>query len=379
MALNNKSNSSSKSRKFFNKRIVRNLIIFSSLSVVAVSVVLLSVFLLKKKAEIPTDNTDDTFIPTNFIGTWSYYNKNFNDPWVADDWFYTDTDGKTKLWQNFMLTDGYESWDYYGKVWTEIYNRTGVKLLVFWRPSTTGSFGITSTIALEAFDQNYKQLVGKYTNLPTEPSGVILYDEPKPLFIVGDNVTWGIVTASQQLRQKYPKAKLYCNFLYTTMTNVSNCQLMGQSELDYISSDEYFDYNAGTYSNTYRTNLYPNLKPTQKVFILPYAAYKEASPGTIVPTTADTYCYSGMPASALNYKAWYDLDSQWISGYVIYRLKNLWWDNTTGANILTNPSSTGIGLVDRVSPGGDYIMPNTVGFWHTVGGTFCDGIYDKTK
>jgi hypothetical protein len=363
----------------------KSIVLYSSLAGFAViTAVILSVLLMKKKKPVVETNPNvsvaqptinQVYVPEKLMGSWSYYNANFNDPWTVEDFFFIDTDGKSKLWQNFLLTDGYPSWDFYGQVWNEIYRRTGIKLLVFWKPTA----GIINATNLETFDQNYKQMVAKYPDLPAQPSGMLMYDEPGSALILGDNSNWGIVTASQMIKQKYPSILLYCNFTYDAITT-QNSQAMGQSELDYISSDQYYDIPVTTYINRYNTVLYPNIKTTQKILLLPFAAYYEISTPntTIVPTTADNTCLNTIAASAKNYKAWMDIDTR-IVGMNIYRLKNLWWPNTTGASILSNPNGTGLGLVDRITKGGDYIMPDTVAFYQNLGTDWSKGIYDITK
>ena len=260
-----------------------------------------------------------------------------------------------------MLSDDtWECWRYYGRVWSKIYEKTGIPILIFWRAP---SFATDKDI--RTFAKKYKKLRKHYPLLPKYPHGICLYDEPKPDQIFGCSEQMGIVELTQKLKLKYPKTFLYCNFLYTSIKDIDVCKVIGNSDLDYISSDEYFDVPLENYIETYKTNLYPNLKEHQKIFLLPYAAYDEGSKPNVHISAhiADSYCFSTSRSSARSYAEWMHQDSR-IHGMMVYRLKNLWWCGN--GDILKNPQGTGLGLVDR-KPNGEYVLKDTVKFYQKMG------------
>jgi hypothetical protein len=304
--------------------------------------------------------TNETYYPERLLGSWSYYNAKFPHPWTVDDFIYTDNDGRKKIWQNFMVAGDKDGWDYYAKVWHEIYIETGIKLLVFW-----GNGPWQNHTSIDLFSARYKNMTIRYPLLPQEPSGIFIYDEPHPSQLVGTESQIGLVNLSTSLKERFPNSLQYANFLYASLLNITYCEIIGDSGIDYVSSDEYWDIPIINYRKTYQNNFYPNLQPHQKVLLVPYAAYWEDTPkGKVINAgIADTFCKTNSPASADKYDAWMKNDTM-INGMIVYRLKNLWWDGL--GPVLNNTGGTGLGLIDR-DTFGSYIMPKTVNYYQTLG------------
>lgn len=316
------------------------------------------------KAPSPSPSGGDgVTAPPLLMGSWDYYapnNRNFS--WTADDFVYRGDDGKEHVWQNFIIPFGQSNYDYAAQVYTQVYNRTGYKLLVFWGNAQWNTLNdIQSVIAA------YNNLTQYYSALPATPSGFFLYDEPTNSVMDGTANSYGLVNLTATLKQKYPDAYIYANFLYSTPQDPHYAALIGNSSLDYISSDQY-DTPWQTYKAMYVNSLYPYLKPTQRVLLVPWTSYGSDNPSTFVldPPSADQRCLYGQTSSATNFYAWMQSDP-WVYGMVIYRLKNVWSASYAGTYLSGGTTQDGIGLVDRVAPQGAYIMPNTVRYYQQLG------------
>ncbi|HEX6746178.1 MAG TPA: hypothetical protein VF092_02605 [Longimicrobium sp.] len=274
--------------------------------------------------------------------------------WTADDLIDPLTG---RPWQNTLLATGVENWEWYASIYTEIYRKTGCKLFVFWTDAS-----LKGPVPASALASAYQDLFTRYPDLPSQPSGIFLYDEPDP-----DTVIPQIVAVTRELKQTFPATALYANFRYDTIsTRPDSVQLIGQSSLDFVSSDEYYDVSIPQYRETYQTRLYPFLKQGQRVFVVPFAAYDEITVPIngvcppVDPAAADTReLYS-----AQAHVEWLGSDSM-VAGMMIYRLKNLWLPKGIAKPVVDNPICNGIGLIDRM-PDGSYITPNTVAFYKTL-------------
>lgn len=296
--------------------------------------------------------------PRLFLGSFSYgYDPAVTtfgfDPallWTADDLIDPATG---RPWQNTLLTTGIENWEWYAAVYTEIYQKTGCKLFVFWT---------ADPLDPPAMANAYDRLLASYPDLPKQPSGIFLYDEPDP-----DKVIPQIVTVTRELKQTFPETLLYANFLYGTIsTRPDSVQLIGQSALDFVSSDEYYDVSIPQYQATYQNSLYPHLNPAQRVFILPFAAYDEITQPVngVCPPVDPAAAEARELSSAQAHLGWLSSDGM-VAGMMIYRLKNLWLPKGVGKPVIDNPICNGIGLIDRM-PDGSYITPGTVAFYKTL-------------
>jgi hypothetical protein len=338
------------------------LIIGITVGVVAVVALTILIIVLLTKRSVTSSYPSDIVNENGYLlGSFSYYNANFSgSPWTANDFTVT-VNGTMIPWQNMMLTDGYASWPFYANVWDQVYQRTGVKLLIFWKGDQMNTVSDVNT-----FRSQYMAIKVSYPSLPSEPQGIFLYDEPSPDMILGNGSFSSLVAISSAIRSAYPRAKQWANFRYDSINNRTDlCTAIGSSQLDYISSDEYYDVSVATYQATYQTYLYPNLKPNQKILLTPFAAYMEGSTPntTISATAADSDELTTSPASATKYYSWMMQDPK-VHGLIVYRLKNLWWNGT--GDILSNPNGTGLGLVD-VQTNGTYVTPQTVAFYQALG------------
>ena len=159
---------------------------------------------------------------------------------------------------------------------------------------------------------------------------------------------------------------------YSNSTDLARA--LGKMELDWMSTDEYYDVSIEHYKAVYQSRLYPHLSPRQKVLLVPFAAYCEI--GCAINSTIGG---PGAPAadarvlsSAQAHYQWASEDKR-VAGLIVYRLKNL-WQKSAGKDVCKNPSGTGLGLVDRCGQGGSggYAMPRSVGFY-TAAATEAEG------
>lgn len=312
---------------------------------------------------------DGVTLPTYLSGTWSYggaggANSNM---WSADDFIVKGEDGVERVWQNYMLVCCKNGYDFYASQWTQVYNRTGYKLFVFWGYDTWNTLN-----DIQAFTAAYANLTQYYPALPPQPSGLFLYDEPSNTQMDGAPSVYGLVNLTSVLKQTYPNALIYANFLWNTIGDTHYTALMGNSSLDYISSDQY-DTPWKTYKAQYVSTLYPYLKPTQKVLLVPGAYYNPPSGvATINPVLADQNCLYTKASSVTNYYAWMVSDPQ-VYGLVTFYLKAVFTSNPANMTLLTSPNPTtsppNVNLVDRLdrTPGAPYAMPNTVRYYQQLG------------
>lgn len=143
-------------------------------------------------------------------------------------------------------------------------------------------------------------------------------------------------------------------------------QVLGQMQLDWISSDEYYDVPITLFEKTYRDKLYPHLRDDQKVLLVPFAAYCElgCEKGTSLVPAADARCLGVAQA----HEEWFRTDER-VLGMAVYRLKNIWRDTQSGTDVCLNePNGNGLGLVDRCGVGatGDYATPLTLSFYQNL-------------
>jgi hypothetical protein len=319
--------------------------------------------------------------------------------WSVDDWLRLDErTGTMRPYMNFIFASPAPGATQL--VWAElskqILARTGVNLPIMWMWDAWSSplVNTTGTAASWAqFQLDYAAMRDRYPHLPAMPWGVTLGDEPPP------SMAKRLPAATTMIRKTYRASILHLNWKWGDLTaqknypgavNASVAKWCGLSELDWISSGEYYDVSIGAFQRSYQELVYPHLKATQRIVLLPFAAFCEimapvrlcppnpAVSGACCPnmpinlTTADTHCL----AKGENHLKWAQSDKK-VVGMLVYRLKNIWqrggWH---GADPCTNPGppmvpgghSNGLGLVDRcgVNGSGSYATPKTVDFYHTV-------------
>lgn len=304
---------------------------------------------------------DGITVPPFLMGAWDYRYTNLNNTWTADDFIVKADNGKESVWQNFILTFSKFDYEYAAQVYTQVYNRTGYKLFIFW-----GVGAITDLPTVQNITLTYANLTQYYPLLPPQPAGFFLYDEPSNPTMDGSSTAFGLVNLTQALKQVFPTSYIYANFLVTTTQDPNYAALIGNSSLDFVGMDSYGQTGAQAKAEL-QQNFYPYLKPTQKVLGVPNAAYGAGNSLSTVldPVIADLTSLYTTKASATSYYQWMQTDSR-VVGFTIYRLKNVWSSSYNGTTLNGNVQD-GIGLVDRVTPGGPYIMPNTVRFYQTLG------------
>lgn len=323
----------------------------------------------KPAAPAPLGGGDGVTLPQYLSGTWSYggaggANSNM---WTADDFIVKGADGKERVWQNYMLVCCKNGYDFYASQWTQIYQRTGYKLFVFW-----GYDHWNTLNDVQAFTAAYANLTTYYPELPPQPSGIFLYDEPSNTQMDGAPSVYSLVNLTSVLKQTYPNAPIYANFLWNTITDPHYTALMGNSSLDYISSDQY-STPWKTYKAQYASTLYPYLKPTQKVLILPETTYTAPSGQALInPVFVDQLFLYSSASSVTNYYNWM-VNDRWVYGFVTFYLKNVFTTNPANMTLLTSPNPVASPpqacLVDRLdrTPGSPYVAPNTVRYYQQLG------------
>eukprot|EP00966_Prymnesium_polylepis_P095944 2222886-Prymnesium_polylepis.2 len=83
---------------------------------------------------------------------------------------------------------------------------------------------------------------------------------------------------------------------------------LGAMQLDWLSTDEYYDVALADYRATYRERLYPHLRPEQRVVIVLFIAYCElncAANASLVPA-ADARCLG----AAQGHVKWFNEDDR---------------------------------------------------------------------
>jgi len=318
------------------------------------------------------------------LTSWAYTVENKQLMWSAEDWVVpaaasgSSSGFAEEPWQSHILAVGNAT--YYAALSAELLKRTGVLLPTLWQWDAWATLGGGASLdtSWEAFIARYRELVTEFPQLPAAPWGVFLGDEPNMLTPDGLNQSKvaSLERALTLVRHSFPNATTYANFLYASFAcpDASYCCCAGRTgssalaaalggmDLDWLSSDEYYDVSTAPYEATYRSNLYPHLRADQRVLLVPFAAYCElgcAKNSTIAPGPADERC----AAVARDYLAWAARDGR-VAGFAIYRLKNLWRTDVT-RDVCHNPDGTGLGLVD-VCASGEAAAPKTLALWQSV-------------
>ena len=377
---------------------------------------------------LKTDDASER--PPLLVGSWSYAYGKPRPPamdeemWTSADWVTTGADGRPYPWQNLILAgdDTGEShgvhfsknWsrynellqnqrEIYAQVFTDVLTRTNRSVPTLW--AWGGWFYAEGNATVmerswRRFLADYSALRESYGRLPKQPFGVFLGDE-QGLY----NAThreW-MASGLKLIKQDLPQATTYANFNYLTLAcngdnpyvcccnpghiapvarhtccrrNISHsnaetvARWLGTVPLTWVSTDEYYDVTVAEYARTYRTQLYPHLRPEQRVILLPYAAFCEFEENCKRNTTiggvdgpADARC---LPV-AREHLAWARSDDR-VAGLLVFFLKNLQQKDPIHTDPCQNPSGTGVGLVDRCGVGGHggYAMPATVALYQNA-------------
>ena len=345
-----------------------------------------------------------------YLGSWSYTQSAGDDPramWTVHDFIrnttHTNTGAVNSIdsgatnhaalvpWQNIIFARGEPTT--YAKLSNEILRRTGVNVPVMWTWDAWATCnGNVSAIraSWHVFTALYANLQGSSygAHLPATPFGVSLGDEPGLRNnITGNATTSALAAALSIVKTTYPDATTHINLLYGTLAcdsgtdTLSYCccsveregfstatgmaQRLGHMQLDWVSSDEYYDVSMADYRKTYESKLYPHLRPEQRVVLTPFAAYCElgCAPSTrIAPEPAD----GRVLAQAQAHADWAASDPR-VVGMFIYRLKNI-WQRSADTDACMNPWQTGLGLVDRCgnASGGGFATPRSVQFYQEL-------------
>lgn len=325
-----------------------------------------------------------------FFSTWSYDTGlpvNAETMWKADDWLKTDESGHPVPWMNLIMSNpvDWRNQTTYAALSHEIWLKTGVNVPVlwFWDPWTHAKSATNLTQLTESwsvFQTYYQELRRTYPHLPATPYGFCLGDEPSAAAGAINLLPF----ATSMIKETYPSAVTYLNFIFTDLMNTSVAKLVGESQLDWISSDEYYDVDVEDYMHNYTVTLYPHLRDDQKIIVLPFSAWCEVPCHPKGPHCA-LDCQPGVPlnltkadeftlSKAINHTFWYENDER-VVGLFVYRFKNIWWPNESynGADPCNDPiaplgNSNGLGLVDRcgVNATGDYATPKTLRFYQEL-------------
>lgn len=314
--------------------------------------------------------------PLHYLGSWAYTVPSASGlMWTADDFV---AGNPEKPWQNIILAAGGNN-TAFAELIQEVYRRTGVVLPALWPWEgwlTSDGNSTEMQASWQMFLHEYQGLRRRFQVLPPLPFGVFLGDEPQLLNLTRQR--W-LSAGLQLVKQNVPSCMTYLNLLFASLAcpdaeycccnnrtadagNGNATQLaraLGDMQLDWLSSDEYYDVTTKHYRETYISKLYPHLRPDQRVFLVPFAAYCEIGcPQNlrIAPEPADSRCLS----SARAHHEWLLSDDR-VAGMFVYRLKNL-WQNAGTKDPCVNPAGTGLGLVDRCA-NGTRAMPQTFAYY----------------
>ena len=315
--------------------------------------------------------------------------------WTTDDWLTTDTNGRVRPWQNLIMAD--PSDERYVALFDSILRRTGVKLPIFWL--WTGWLDAQMDESRVGFEAALSQMKASfasflaiydgwrttYPSLPETPDGIHMGDEPD-LLGVKDRQDWLKAGLDLVKSEAGNSTTTYLNMLFasvacdssfnsTTSPNYCCCNgrdgaaelagRLGNMQLDWLSTDEYYDVSIADFRATYESRLYPHLRAEQKVLLVPFAAYCElkCDINTSLVPAADTKCLGVAEA----HNAWYEADDR-VAGFAIYRLKNIWRANAETEDVCLNPAGNGLGLVDRcgINGTGDYAMKQTLQYYQNM-------------
>eukprot|EP00040_Diaphanoeca_grandis_P023125 m.125247 g.125247 ORF g.125247 m.125247 type:complete len:395 (+) comp29121_c0_seq1:603-1787(+) len=300
--------------------------------------------------------------------------------WTADNFIVKDENGTERAWQNIILVTGNDTT--FAQLSADIYDRTGQSLPMLWHWGGWLLDRHSQSVATswQQFVTRYAQLKMQYPHLPTSPWGVYLGDEPDLARHTERQKM--LADGLDTVKSQFPSTTTYLNMLYASIgcpgpnpggpvlckawtgNNTALAIALGKMQLDWMSTDEYYDVSIAQYQNVYETILYPHLRPDQRVVLLPFAAYCEIDcpvNQTLVTATADAACLR----KASNHFHWAQSDARVVALF-IYRLKNLWQaSDMRGLDVCSNPWGTGLGLVDRcgVNASSGYATPNTLKFY----------------
>lgn len=267
--------------------------------------------------------------------------------WTVDDWVTSSirSSASEHPWQNLLLVTGNDTT--FAQLSFDILKRTerNLPVLWFWEgwlecAAQDQQCRITS---FQKFLARYTALRFQFPHLPTQPWGVYMGDEPHMLNTSRQAM---LKAGLAMVRSHLPTAVTYLNMLFASLAcpdalycccgdvngsaplpaGMSNATMLakalGGMELDWISTDEYYDVSIDHYKRIYEQNLYPYLKPTQRVLLVPFAAFCELdckANATINVSQADAHCLKKAQAH------WqWAMEDDRVAALSVYRLKNLW-------------------------------------------------------
>ena len=323
-----------------------------------------------------------------YLSSWAYTippaAPAYEQMWTADDWIATDpATGKEYAWQNLIFVTGNDT--AFCELSSEVLRRTGTNLpMMFyfggWRTGLSGAPSVAASF--KNFTRRYAELKAQYPHLPATPFGVFVGDEPD--LARHPERQQQLHDGLALVKATFPDAITYLNMLYASigcpgpnpggpfLCNSSTwsgdpeqlAKALGKMQLDWLSTDEYYDVSVAHYQEVYRSRLYPHLRPEQRIILLPFAAFCEIgcqANHTMAPIPADQRCLG----SAEAHLQWAQSDKR-VIGMFVYRLKNLWQRTSMEQlDACANPWQTGLGLMDRCGQGGrgTWAMPQTVEFY----------------
>jgi hypothetical protein len=237
-------------------------------------------------------------VPQRFLSSFAYTISNtapaHGQMWSSDDFVTRGPDGKERPWQNLILVTGNDT--AFAQLSADVLRRTGhnLPMLWYWAGWRTDIVAPGSKPDnLTRFSNRYGELRAQFPHLPATPWGVYCGDEPDLARHPERQAM--LAKGLQQVRRRYPRAVTYLNMLYASLgcpgenpggpflCNASTWHgdptalaiALGKMELDWMSTDEYYDVSIQHYQDVYRERLYPHLRPEQRIVLLPFAAYCE--------------------------------------------------------------------------------------------------------
>jgi hypothetical protein len=319
-----------------------------------------------------------------YLSSFSYTVPNPKLMWSVDDFLVKDKGGE-RPWHNLLVVTGNDT--DFAQLSSLVLHRTNHSLPILWnfdQRHWKDDAAITKS-NFEAFLARYDQLRQQHPHLPRQPFGVYMGDEPHMLNVTKQRL---LSSTLKMVRTRLPDAVTYMNLLFASIAcpdpaycccqNMSRqpgysnatelATALGAMELDLISSDEYYDVSLQHYRKIYEQNLYPFLRPAQKVLLVPFAAYCEIG-CKVNSTIGGPGCASAdarLLSTAKAHHDWAAADDR-VAGLIVYRLKNL-WQQQPGMDACRNPYGIGLGVVDRcgVDEQGGYATPTTLAYYQQL-------------
>jgi hypothetical protein len=266
--------------------------------------------------------------------------------WTVENFMRKGGNGTDQPWVNLLVSGGGNQ-TAFAELQVEILRRSGESLPVLWQWNGWRTANTTSALeqSFVQFKSMYKQLARQFSSLPPSPFGIFLGDEPTPSLVMGM-----MGPAAALAKHAFPNTITYVNLQFKDIVNATVARALGEMNLSWVGSDDYYQVDVATYREAYSNLLYPNLRPEQKVVLMPLTTGCEfkCAVGPLPLAQLDAHLLS----VAEQHHAWAAEDNR-VAGVIAYHLNTPW--QPTQTDECENPGfdpSTGKYLPDATSGGG---------------------------